>query len=83
MASEELQVVRELLREIDLDAMTVAERRTATASVAQPPAGTRVASADAGGVPAEWVTPAVVAGGRVIICTVAPIRSARRRRSGI
>jgi acetyl esterase/lipase len=67
MASEELQVVRELLRGIDLDAMTVPERRAATASVAQAPAGTRIAPANAGGVPAEWVTPAGAAGGRVIM----------------
>ncbi len=65
MASEELQVVRELLRSVDLDAMTVAQRRAATASLAQPPAGTQVAAVDAGGVPAEWVTPVGVAGGRV------------------
>ena len=67
MASEELQVVLELLRGIDLDHMTVTERRAATASVAQAPAGTRVAAADAGGVPAEWVTAAGMAAGRVIM----------------
>jgi epsilon-lactone hydrolase len=67
MASEELQVVRELLRSVDLDAMTVAQRRAATASLAQPPAGTQVAAANAGGVPAEWVTPAGVASARVIM----------------
>jgi epsilon-lactone hydrolase len=67
MASVELQVVLELLRGIDLDAMTVVERRSATASVAQAPAGTRVEPADAGGVAAEWVIPAGVAGARVIM----------------
>lgn len=67
MASEELQVVRELLRGIDLGAMTVPERRAASASVAQAPARTRIAPADASGVPAEWVTPAGAAGGRVIM----------------
>jgi monoterpene epsilon-lactone hydrolase len=67
VASEELQVVLELLRGIDLDAMTVPERRAATASVAQAPAGARVAAADASGVPAEWVTAAGVAAGRVIM----------------
>lgn len=67
MASEELQVVRELLRGIDLGAMTLPERRAASASVAQAPARTRIAPADASGVPAEWVTPAGVAGGRVIM----------------
>jgi monoterpene epsilon-lactone hydrolase len=67
MASEELQVVLELLRGIDLDDMTVTERRAATASVAQAPAGTHLAAADAGGVPAEWVTAAGVADGRVIM----------------
>ena len=66
MASEELQVVLELLRGIDLDDMTVTERRAATASVAQAPAGTHLAAADAGGVPAEWVT-AGVADGRVVM----------------
>ena len=67
MASEELQAVLELLRGIDLDDMTITERRAATASVAQAPAGTRVAAAAAGGVPAEWVTAAGVADGRVIM----------------
>jgi epsilon-lactone hydrolase len=67
MASEELQVVLELLRGIDLDDMTVTERRAATASVAQAPAGTRVAAAEASRVPAEWVTAAGVADGRVIM----------------
>jgi epsilon-lactone hydrolase len=67
VASEELQIVRELLRGIDLDAMTIPERRAATASVAQAPAGTRVAPADAAGVPGEWVIPADVAGSRVIM----------------
>jgi epsilon-lactone hydrolase len=45
----------------------VAERRSATASVAQAAAGTQVEPADAGGVPAEWVTPAGVSGARVIM----------------
>lgn len=56
-----------MLRSVDLDAMTVAQRRAATASLAQPPAGTQVAAADAGGVPAEWVTPAGVADRRIIM----------------
>jgi len=67
MASEELEALRELLRGIDLDVMTVPERRAATASVAQPPAGTQVAPTDAGGVPAEWVTALGVTGGRVVM----------------
>jgi epsilon-lactone hydrolase len=67
MASQELQVVLELLRGIDLDAMSFAERRSATASLARAPAGTQVEPADAGGVPSEWVTPAGVAGDRVIM----------------
>jgi epsilon-lactone hydrolase len=67
MASEELQVVRELLRGIDLDAMTVPQRRAAIASAAQAPAGTQVGPADADVVPAEWVTPDGVAGDRVIM----------------
>jgi epsilon-lactone hydrolase len=67
VASEELQVVRELLRGIDLDAMTIQERRAATASAGQAPGGTRVAAADAGGVPAEWVMPPGEAGGRVLM----------------
>ena len=59
--------MRELLRGIDLDAMTIQERRAATASAGQAPGGTRVAAADAGGVPAEWVTPPGEAGGRVLM----------------
>jgi hypothetical protein len=43
MASEELATVHELLRGVDLDALTIAERRAATESVAaQPPPGTTV-----------------------------------------
>ena len=61
MASEKLAVVRELLRGLDLDALTIAERRAATESIAaQPPPGTIVEPADAGGVPAEWVIAAGV-----------------------
>ncbi len=68
MASEELQVVRELVKGFDLESMTVAERRAATESVAaKPPAGTAVDPADAGGVPAEWVTAAGVPDGRVLM----------------
>jgi epsilon-lactone hydrolase len=68
VASEELQVVRELLRGLDLDAMTVAERRAATSSAASvPPAGTSVTPADAGGVPAEWVAAAGARTGRVLM----------------
>jgi epsilon-lactone hydrolase len=56
MASEELTVLREMLSAVDLDRLTVTERRAAAESVAsQPPPGTSVDPVDAGGVPAEWV----------------------------
>ena len=68
VASEELQVVRELLRGLGLDAMTVEERRAATDSAASvPPAGTTVTPADAGGVPAEWVAAAGARADRVLM----------------
>ncbi|HYA52958.1 MAG TPA: alpha/beta hydrolase fold domain-containing protein, partial [Streptosporangiaceae bacterium] len=68
MASEELQMVRELLRGTDLDSLTIAERRRATASVvASPSAGTAVDRVDAGGVPAEWVAAPGVSPGRVLL----------------
>jgi acetyl esterase/lipase len=68
MASEELAVVRELLRGIDMDALSIAERRAATESVAsQPPPGTTVEPIDADGVPAEWVVAAGVTGGDVLM----------------
>ena len=61
MAREELATVRELLRGVDLDDLTIAERRAAIESVAAPPApGTTVEQVDAGGVPAEWVIAAGV-----------------------
>jgi len=59
MASEELKAVQELLRGLDLESLTIAERRQATESVASvPPAGTVVEPVEANGVPAEWVTAA-------------------------
>jgi len=68
MASEELQVVQELLRGAGFGSLTIAERRRATASVApSPPRGTAVDPVDAGGVPAEWVTAAGVSSGRVLL----------------
>src|SRR5215467_1876317 len=68
MASQELQVVRELLRSADLASLTIAERRLATASFAVPPgAGTAVDPVDAGGVPAEWVAAPGVSPGRVLL----------------
>jgi epsilon-lactone hydrolase len=68
VASEELATVHELLRGINLDALTIAERRAATDSIAaEPPPGTTVESADAGGVPAEWVVAADVPAGRVLL----------------
>jgi epsilon-lactone hydrolase len=68
VASAELATVRELLRGLDLDALTVEERRAATESVAaQPPPGTTVEPADAGGVRAEWVVAAGVLPGRIVL----------------
>ena len=49
MASEELATGHELLRGVDLDDLTIAERRAAIESVAAPPApGTTVEPVDAG-----------------------------------
>jgi epsilon-lactone hydrolase len=68
MASEELKTVQELLRGVDLESLTIAERRKAIESVASvPPAGTQVEPVEANGVPAEWVTPAGVGDGRVLL----------------
>src|SRR5215475_4843370 len=68
MASDELQALREMLREVDLDRLTVTERRTAVASVSsQPPEGTTVGPVDAGGVPAEWVAAAGAHSRRVLL----------------
>jgi epsilon-lactone hydrolase len=68
VASEELATVRELLRGMDLDSLTIAERRAATDSVAaQPPPGTTVEPVDAGGVQAEWVAAAGVPPGRLLL----------------
>jgi monoterpene epsilon-lactone hydrolase len=68
MASEELQVVRDLLGSADLSHMTIAERRVAMSSgVSAPPAGTTVEPANAGGVPAEWLVPAGVSADRVLV----------------
>ncbi len=68
MASEELATVQELLRGVGLEDLTIAERRVAMDSVlAQPPPGTAVEPADAGGVPAEWVIAAGVDSARVLL----------------
>jgi epsilon-lactone hydrolase len=68
MASEELATVQELLRGVGLEDLTIAERRVAMDSVlAQPPPGTAVEPADAGGVPAEWVIAAGVDSARVLM----------------
>lgn len=68
MASEELEVVRELFRGMDLGALTVQERRAATGSfLAEPPAGTIVEPVNADGVPAEWVIASGVGTGRVLL----------------
>ena len=68
MASEELATVHELLRGVDLDDLTIAERRAAIESVAAPsPTGTTVEPVDAGGVPAVWVIAAGVDSVRVLL----------------
>jgi epsilon-lactone hydrolase len=68
MASEELATVQELLRGVGLADLTIAERRAAIDSVAaQPPPGTTVEPADAGGVPAEWVIAAGIDSVRVLL----------------
>jgi len=68
VASEELASVLDMLRGVDLDALTIAERRAATDSVlAQPPPGTSVEPTDAGGVPAEWVVAEGVPAGNVLL----------------
>jgi len=68
MASEELATVHELLRGVDLDDLTIAERRAAIESAAAPPPpGTTVEPVDAGGVPAEWVIAAGVDSVRLLV----------------
>jgi acetyl esterase/lipase len=68
VASEELEVVRELLSSVDLDGMSIAERRRIGASAAPTtPTGTTVSAVDAGGVPAEWVVPAASGDRRVLL----------------
>jgi acetyl esterase/lipase len=68
MASEELTVLREMLSGVDLDRLTVTERRAAAESMAsQPPPGTSVEPVDAGGVPAEWVVAPGADSGRVLL----------------
>jgi epsilon-lactone hydrolase len=68
VASEELATVHELLRGVDLDGLSIADRRAAVESIAgQPPIGTTVEPADADGVPAEWVIAAGVTGARVLL----------------
>ena len=68
MASDELATVLELLRGIDLEGLTIADRRAATESVsAQPPPGTSIEPTDAGGVRAEWVIADGVPAGRVVL----------------
>src|SRR3954447_24012832 len=68
MASEQLAAVHDLVGGFDLDDLTIAERREAFEAVAAPPPpGTAVEPADAGGVPAEWVTAAGVDSARVLV----------------
>ena len=53
---------------VDLDDLTIAERRAVIESVAAPPPpGTTVEPVDAGGVPAEWVIAAGVDSVRVLL----------------
>ena len=67
MASDELMAVREMMNGVDLDRLTVTERRAAAESVASPPPrGTIVTPVDAGGVPAEWVVAPSAGGDRVV-----------------
>jgi acetyl esterase/lipase len=67
MASEELQVLRELFGDTDLGSLTIAERRQAMASITRPPPGTAVDPVDAGGVPAEWLTAPGASQDRVLL----------------
>lgn len=68
MASEQLKTVYELLDGANLGGLTLQERRAfMAAAAAPPPAGTTVDSADADGVPAEWVTAAGVTGQRAVL----------------
>jgi acetyl esterase/lipase len=68
MASEELKAVHELLRGMNLDTLTLAERRAVGGSgLSAPAVGTTVEQVDAGGVPAEWVTAPGVGAGRVLL----------------
>ncbi|MEY2433340.1 MAG: epsilon-lactone hydrolase [Acidimicrobiaceae bacterium] len=56
MASEELAVVNDLLRSMDLSSGSLEEQRALMDSFEQPlPDGTTVRTVDAGGVPAEWI----------------------------
>jgi epsilon-lactone hydrolase len=68
MASDELQIVNELLEGVDLGGLTLQERRAFfAAAAAPPPTGTTVDAVDADGVPAEWVTAAGVTGQRAVL----------------
>jgi epsilon-lactone hydrolase len=68
MASEQLATVHNLLRGFDLEDLTIDERRAAFEAVgAPPPPGTAIEPADAGGVPAEWVTAAGVHSARTVM----------------
>ena len=68
MASEELQVVKEMLGAIDMLDGTLEERRALMDSFGQAaPAGTTVSTVDAGGVPSEWVVALEADDDRVIL----------------
>ena len=80
MASEEPATVRELLRGINLDALTIAERRASTESVAaQPPPGTTVEPADAGECrPSGSSPPACPPAACCCTCTAGDLEATRR-----
>ena len=68
MASKELAAVHDMLRGFDMGDLAIAERRAAFEAIAAPPPpGTIVKPADAGGVPAEWVTAAGADSARVLM----------------
>ena len=68
MAIEQLETIRELVSSADLGTLTLPERRALMDSASgPPPAGTRVDSVDANGVPAEWVVAAGVTAERVLL----------------
>ena len=67
MASEQLNIVLELVGSADLGSLTLEESRALMGSGGAPPEGTQVDPVDANGVPAEWVVAAGVTGERVVL----------------